>query len=183
MSSKYKISDQQQLYFLTFAVVRWVDVFTRREYKDILIQSLRFCQLHKGLELYAYCIMPNHVHLIASAKHGHTLSSALRDLKKFTANQIIKAIENNLLESRRNWMLWLFQDEGQGNSNNKLYQLWQQETHAVALSDNYMIEQRLNYVHQNPVRAGLCYTAEDYVYSSAGQYSGGEAVLPVVLLE
>ena len=76
MSRKYKINDQQKLYFLTFAVVRWIDVFTRREYKDILIESLRFCQLHKGLELYAFCIMPNHVHLIADVKEGGNLFSS-----------------------------------------------------------------------------------------------------------
>ena len=131
MSSKYLIRDQQQLYFLTFSVVRWIDVFTRREYKDIVIESLRFCQLHKGLELYAFCIMPNYVHLIASAKEGSNLSAILRDLKKFTSTRIIAAIENNVQESRRDWMLWLFHSEGRDNSNNTLNQFWQQETHSV----------------------------------------------------
>src|SRR6187402_3925322 len=99
MSRKYKINDQQKLYFLTFAVVRWIDVFTRKEYKDILIESLRYCQKSKGLELYAFCIMPNHVHLIARAAEGKKLSEIFRDLKKFTANAIIAAIETNTQES------------------------------------------------------------------------------------
>lgn len=64
MSIKYKIRDQSQLHFLTFAVVEWIDVFTRNEYKDVLIESLKYCQKQKGLLLYAYCIMTNHVHLI-----------------------------------------------------------------------------------------------------------------------
>ena len=136
MSRKYKINDQQKLYFLTFAVVRWIDVFTRREYKDILIESLRFCQLHKGLELYAFCIMPNHVHLIAGVKEGCNLSAILRDLKKFTANKVIRAISENLQESRRDWMLWLFQDEGRDNPNNTFNQFWQQENHPIELDTN-----------------------------------------------
>jgi len=60
----YKIIDQGGLYYVTFAVVSWVDVFTRKEYSDILIESLRYCQQEKGLVIYGWCIMSNHVHLI-----------------------------------------------------------------------------------------------------------------------
>ena len=80
----YKIRDQHGIYFLTFAVVEWVDVFTRKEYADIVIESLRYCIQHKGLKLYAWCIMSNHVHLIVSAEQGN-LSDVLRDFKKFTS--------------------------------------------------------------------------------------------------
>ena len=183
MSRKYKISDNQQLYFLTFAVVRWIDVFTRKEYKDILIESLRYCQKSKGLELYAFCIMPNHVHLIARAEEGKNLSEILRDLKKFTSTQIIQAISGNLQESRCEWMLWLFRAAGQNNPKNTNNQFWQHENHPIELTDNFLVEQRLNYLHQNPVRAGLCFAPEEYVYSSASQYAGGETVLPVMLIE
>ena len=126
--------------------------------------------------------MPNHVHLISGAREGFNLSAILRDLKKFTSKQTVQAIANNLQESRREWMLWLFKDQGQQNSNNTTYQFWQQENHPVELSDNAMIDQRLNYLHQNPVRAGLCYPAEAYIYSSASQYAGGEILLPVILI-
>lgn len=80
----YKIRDQQGIYFITFAVVEWIDVFTRKEYADIVIESLRFCIQHKGLRLYAWCIMSNHVHLIVSTEKGN-LSDVLRDFKKFPA--------------------------------------------------------------------------------------------------
>ncbi len=183
MSRKYKINDDQKLYFLTFAVVRWVDVFTRAAYKDILIESLRYCQENKGLELYAFCIMPNHVHLIARASEGKKLSGILRDLKKFTANTIMEAINSNSQESRKDWMLWLFKDEGKHNSNNTHNQFWQQENHPIVLDSNALIDQKLAYIHQNPVRAGICYAPEDYIYSSAGQYAGSETILPVILLE
>ena len=183
MSTKYKIKDHQQLYFLTFAVVAWVDVFTRKEYKDVLLESLRYCQTHKGLELYAYCIMPNHVHLIASVKETANLSYVLRDLKKYTSHAITKAIEEHPQESRKDWILWIFRKHGERNSNNTTYQFWQQDNHPIELNNNILLEQKLDYIHQNPVRAGICYTPEDYIYSSASQYAGLDAILPVILIE
>lgn len=183
MSTKYKIQDQNKLYFLTFSVVGWVDVFIRKAYKDILIESLKFCQQNKGLQLYAFCIMPNHVHLIAAAEEGKNLSAIIRDLKKFSSFTIIKAIEENLQESRRDWMLWIFKQNGSRNANNTTYQFWQQENHPVELSSNLLMEQKLVYIHQNPVRAGICYAPEDYIYSSAGQYAGKETLLPVLFIE
>nr|WP_246597230.1 transposase [Pontibacter aydingkolensis] len=136
VSTKYKISDNQQLYFLTFAVVAWIDVFTRKEYKDIFIDSLRYCQEYKGLELYAFCLMPNHVHLIASVKKTANLSHVLRDLKKYSSYAITKAIKEHLQESRQDWMLWIFRKHGERNSNNTTYQFWQQDNHPIELKSN-----------------------------------------------
>ena len=79
-------------------------VFRRREYAEIVIESLKYCQKEKGLIIYGWCLMSNHIHLIVEAK-GDNLSSVLRDFKKFTASQILKAIENNNQESRKNsWL-------------------------------------------------------------------------------
>ena len=89
---RYKIRNKKEIHFLTFSVVKWVDVFTRREYRDIVVESLKFCQKEKGLLSHGWCIMSNHVHLIASAKNEN-LSDILRDFKKFTSKQIIAAIE------------------------------------------------------------------------------------------
>jgi REP element-mobilizing transposase RayT len=85
MSRKYKFHNPEGVYFVSFAVQRWVDVFTRNEYKDILVDNLKFCQENKGLEIFAWCIMTNHVHLIVRAKEGCSLSDILRDYKKFTS--------------------------------------------------------------------------------------------------
>jgi len=105
--SGYKIRNKKEIHFVTFAVLEWVDVFTRKEYRDILIESLKFCQKEKGLLLHGWCIMSNHIHLIASAKNEN-LSDLRRDFKKFTSKQIIAAIEKNMSESRREWMLKTF---------------------------------------------------------------------------
>jgi REP element-mobilizing transposase RayT len=178
----YSIRDQQALYFLTFTVVGWVDIFTRPAYKDIVIESLRYCQEKKGLELFAYCLMTNHLHLIARAAEGQELSNIVRDFKKFTAYRLFKEITEAQGESRRAWLQWLLSQEGERNPNNVNFQLWQQHSHGVELRTVEMTRQRLEYTHQNPVRAGICYRAEDYVYSSASFYAGLEAVLPVSLL-
>ena len=92
------------LYFLTLTVVDWVDVFTRPAYRHILIDSLRYCQQNKGLELYAWCLMSNHLHLIAGTQDAYNLSDILRDFKKFSSKAILKAIQEEN-ESRKDWLL------------------------------------------------------------------------------
>jgi putative transposase len=77
----YKIRNQGASHFITFAVVEWIDVFTRKQYCDIVLDSLKHCQSERGLVLNCWCIMSNHLHLIASAKN-HDLSDIVRDFKK-----------------------------------------------------------------------------------------------------
>ncbi|NJN28034.1 MAG: hypothetical protein HC819_19715 [Cyclobacteriaceae bacterium] len=81
MSEKYKVRDQDKLYFITFATVYRLDLFTRVEYKNILTDSLKHCQENKGLELYAWVIMTNHVHLMARSAKGFLLEDIIRDYK------------------------------------------------------------------------------------------------------
>jgi len=183
MPSKYKIYNHQDIYFITFSVVEWADALSRPYYKDILIDSFHYCQKHKGLIIYAYVIMNNHVHLIASAAEEHNLSDILRDLKKFTSKKIIAAIEENVQESRKSWMLWLFRSNGQRNSNNEIYQFWQQDNHPVCLDSALLMDQRLNYLHNNPVAEGIVEEPEHYIYSSARDYAGIKGLLDIVLLE
>ncbi|MEQ8927117.1 MAG: transposase, partial [Fulvivirga sp.] len=118
MSNGYKIRNQSGIHFLSFAVVEWVDVFTRKEYCEIIVDSLNHCIQNKGLVVYGWVIMSNHLHLIVSAK-GENLSDVLRDFKKFTAREILKSIDSNNIESRKNWMLWLFRSAGAKNKRNK----------------------------------------------------------------
>ena len=76
MSRKYKFKDNEKLYFISFAVVGWIDLFIRNEYKEILVESIKYCQQNKDLEVYAYCIMTSHVHLIIGSK-GNALSNII----------------------------------------------------------------------------------------------------------
>ena len=170
MSVRYKFRDQSKLYFVSFAVVYWIDVFIRNEYKDILLDSLRFCQKEKGLEVCAWCIMTSHAHLIIGT-HQEKLENIMRDFKSHTSRELKKAINNNTQESRKEWILWMMERAGKKNSNNKSFQFWQQDNHPVELWDNYMMEQKMNYIHQNPVVSGIVSKPEDYIYSSARDYA------------
>lgn len=105
MSRNYKFHNPEGLYFVSFAVVNWLDVFTRNLYKDILIDSLSFCQREKGMEIIAWCIMTNHVHLIFRSSQGEKPELLLGDFKRFTSNAIVKSIGDNLRESRREFLL------------------------------------------------------------------------------
>ena len=98
------ITDKNAIYFITATVVNWIDIFSRPIYKYIIIDSLKHCQKEKGLEIYAWVIMTNHIHLIVSAKPNFNLSNILRDFKKFTSKAIIESIQLEN-ESRRDWML------------------------------------------------------------------------------
>jgi len=179
MSIKYKIRDQEKLHFLSFATVEWVDVFTRLEYKNLIVESLRYCQKEKGLLLYAWCIMTNHLHLIISSKSGVKQEDIIRDFKKHTSKQLLKMIETNDHESRKNWMLWIFKKAGEKNSNNKYYQFWRQDNHPIELSTNRMMQHRLDYLHNNPVEAGIVDEPQHYLYSSARDYCGMQGLLDI----
>ena len=183
LSGGYKFRNPEGIYFVTFAVVEWVDVFTRSVYSDIVVESLDFCINEKGLRLHAWCIMSNHIHLIISAEEGFKLSDILRDLKKYTSVRILKTLEENTKESRRNWMLWIFRAAGEKNSKNTHYQFWQNNNHPKELNTNELMDQKLEYIHQNPVKAGLVNSAEAWVYSSARDYAGETGLLPLVFIE
>ncbi|MEQ9166509.1 MAG: transposase [Fulvivirga sp.] len=182
MSRNYKIRDQEKLYFISFAVVNWIDVFIRPIYKDIIVDSLKFCIEKKGLEVYGWCIMTSHIHLIIGTE-SDKMEDIIRDLKKHTSKEILKEIKDNPQESRKEWMLWMFERAGRKNSNNKTYQFWQQHNHPIELSDNYTMQQKLDYLHANPVVTVFVSEPQEYVYSSAIDYSGGKGLVPVKILE
>lgn len=179
MSRKYKFRKPDGIYFVSFATVNWIDVFTRPEYKDILVDSLNYCISNKGLTVYAWVIMSNHVHLVIETRK-EPLEDILRDFKKYTSKQIISAIESNPQESRKGWMLWMFQRAGQRNSNNQTYQFWQQHNQPIELSTtSYAIDSAIDYIHENPIKAGFADKAENYPYSSAVDFAGGKGLVKI----
>ena len=181
MSQGYQIYNQHSLYYLTFQVVMWVDIFTRKAYKDIIVDSLKYCQQNKGLEIYAFVIMTNHIHLIVRSKETHRLSDTIRDFKKFTANQLLAQIKEPT-ESRRDWILKRFEFAAKSHVRNSEYQVWTHENHAIELFSHSVTQQKLDYIHENPIRAGIVNKAEEYIYSSAANYAGLKGVIEVDLL-
>ena len=184
MSTRYKFAEKYAIYFVTFAVVEWVDVFTRNDYRQIVVNSILYCCEHKGLLVHGWVLMTNHVHLLISLsdESGNTLSDVMRDMKKYTAMQLIKAIRENERESRREWMMRIFSNAGRNNSNNKNYQFWQQDNHPLQISDMQKCGKALEYIHQNPVEAGIVDEPTGYVWSSARDYAGKSGPIPIVFL-
>ena len=171
MSRKYKFHDNDKLYFISFATVYWIDVFTREEYMQVIIYSWKHCQENKGLEIYGWCIMPSHVHMIMGSKKNK-LEDIVRDLKKHTSLELKMAIKNNNFESRKGWIIWMMERAGMKNGNNKDWQFWQQHNKPTEIKDQEMFDKTLDYIHQNPVVAGFVTKPEDWKYSSTQDFCG-----------
>nr|WP_319400176.1 transposase [uncultured Carboxylicivirga sp.] len=183
MSRNYKFHNAEGTYFVSFAVVEWLDVFTRNEYKNIVIESLRYCIKEKGMELFAWCIMSNHVHLIFRSIGSQKPEQLLGDFKRFTSKAIVKAIKDNPRESRKDWLLEQFKRAAIKSSNVNQYQFWRHDNKPIELWSNKVIDEKLNYIHNNPVEEGLVIKAEDYMYSSARDYSGEVGLLNITVVK
>ena len=162
---------------MTFQIVDWIDIFTRQVYRDIVIQSFKYSIENKGLTIFAYVVMSNHVHLIAQSNNGQ-LSATICDIKKFTSKSIIETIQT-IPESRSIWILNQFSFNARQHSRNKSYQVWTHENHAVYLYSPKFIREKIDYLHNNPVRSGIVEKPEDYLYSSARYYAGLDCLLAV----
>lgn len=182
MSSKYKVRDNTKAYFITITIVGWVDVFTRPIQKERLIESLKHCQEKKGLIIYGWCLMSNHLHMICqSADEEISLASIIREFKTFTAKQIIKTLKEER-ESRREWILAIFSEACEHLKREQRYKVWQNGYHGEEIYTQHFLEQKLDYIHDNPVKIGIVKKAEDYLYSSARNYASLESLLDVELL-
>ena len=183
MSRKYKFNNNDQMYFVSFAVINWVDLFIRTEYKAVVVKSLSYYIEKKDLKLYAWCIVTNHVHLIIGSA-GNPLENIMRDLKRHTSETLHLAIKNNTKESRREWMLSMMENAGTENSNNLGFQLWQQHNQPIVLDTPKITHQKLDYLHNNPVTAGFVEKPEDWLYSSAKDYyTGTKGMLDIILID
>ena len=182
MSRNYKFKNPDGLYFVSFAVVEWVDVFTRNEYKDIFLDSLRYCQKEKGLEIIAWCIMTNHVHLVFRTIGEFKPENVLGDIKRFTSKKIVKAIASNPKESRKENLLQIFKKAAMESTNVRDYQFWRHDNKPIELWSNKVIAAKVKYIHQNPVEAGYVFYSKDYIYSSAIDYAGEKGLIDNVVL-
>ena len=180
MPTGYQIKEQDKLHFVTLQVVEWVDIFTRQTYRDIIIENLGYCQKNKGLEIYAWVIMSNHIHLLVKSEKEE-LSNILRDFKSYTSKKILEEIDT-CNESRKEWMLKIFRDAAFKHKRNSEYQFWTHENHAEYIYSNKFIEQKLDYIHDNPVKAGIVEKPEEYRYSSAKDYAGEKGLLEIEII-
>lgn len=166
MSEYRKANIDGGAYFITMTVLGWVDVFTRKVLADELIKNLQFCQANKGLKLYAYVIMSNHLHLVVQ-REGGALPEWLRDFKSFTAKRIIHLVETHPEESRSEWLLAFFREQGRMTAQSREYAFWKKDNHPELLYSQPFFDQKVCYIHMNPVEAGIVTEPGHYLRSSA----------------
>ncbi|MHA1658560.1 MAG: REP-associated tyrosine transposase [Promethearchaeota archaeon] len=161
--------NENLMHFVTITVIEWIDIFTNKEYFKIITDSLKYCRKNKGLLLYEYVIMTNHIHLIVAAKDGHKLSQIISDFKKYTSREIFKL----LAKDNRKYILGLIKTsyyKKKGYEN----QVWQRENFPEAIDTEGFFESKVNYIHNNPVKKGYIEKPEDCIYSSAKDRILGE---------
>lgn len=177
MSRNYKFHNPEGVYFVSFAVVEWLDIFSYDEYRNIILENLQYCQGEKGMEIFAWCIMPSHVHLVFRSLGSRKPGLLLGDFKRVTSKSIVKALIENKHDFRNMLLLTQFRKSATHSSNVDHYQFWQHDNHPIELWSNRVIDEKIDYIHQNPVKAGLVFKAEDYPYSSAVDYVGKQGLL------
>ena len=176
----YKIRDQSAWHYLTFTIVDWIDLFTRKHYRDILIKNMMHCQKQKELKIGAYVVMSNHLHLIWQSGCGQ-LSDTIRDFKSYCTKQFVECILTEE-ESRREGLLRSFRFHAGQTAQNKDYKIWKSGNHPEEIHSKEFMLAKLRYTHENPVRAGWVNHPEDWLYSSAGAYAGKEGLLKIDFL-
>jgi REP element-mobilizing transposase RayT len=177
--SQWKVLPGVDLYYTTTTIVGWEHVFAGFPYFDAILDSLRFCISNKGLHLHAYVIMPNHAHYILSADEGKSLSDIMRDFNTHTSREITRLLEAD----SRIELLKVFVDAAAQDGRGNKYKVWQDGYHPIALATPDFAAQKLNYLHDNPVRKGYVDRPEHWRYSSARNYLlGDESMIKVELL-
>ncbi len=176
----YKIRDQAPTHFVTFTIEGWIDIFSRQCYRDIIIDSFKFCKTNKGLKLGAYVIMSNHVHAIVTATNAN-LSDVIRDFKTFTSKAITASILREP-ESRKDWLLYMFKFYANQKASSDTFKVWTNNNHPEAIFSDDFMRTKLNYIHQNPVRAGIVSEPYYYKYSSASNYENGKGIIDIDFL-
>lgn len=177
--SQWKVVQDVNLYYTTSTIVDWQYIFTSDDYFQIIIESLKYCIAKKGLHLHGYIIMPNHAHFIVSSDEGKNLSDIMRDYGTHTSRKM-----SGLLKmSNQKSLLTIFREAAQLDGRGSEYKVWQDGFHPIAIESEKFFLQKLNYLHENPVRKGYVETPEYWKYSSARNYIiGDHSIIRVELL-
>jgi putative transposase len=172
MRTRYRIFDTHRPYFLTCTVVGWLPVFTRPACVEIVLNSWKFLQGSGRLTLYGYVVLENHLHFVAG---GENLSETVGDFKSFTARRVIDL----LTERAERSLLARLAHEKSLHKADRPYQLWQEGSQPKEIAGDEMMEQKLEYIHNNPVARGYVDEPVHWRYSSARNYMGMPGLIPV----
>jgi len=170
-------TDQNYAYFVTWTLVDWLPLFAETVYRQIVLDSLNFIKNHKHTQINAFVVMPTHLHAILWPDEGVNLSDVTRDFKRFTS----RAISTEAQKQDAKKFLKTFEVTRKNNRAQDVsdYQVWQEGSHPEAIFTEKFARQKMDYIHLNPVRAGLVETADEWPYSSARTYLLGEETYPI----
>ena len=163
MRTRYKISEDSSLYFITSTIIEWLPVFTNEKYFNILVDAVKYYQQNKKFKVHAYVILDNHFHMLIS---GEDLSKTLSSVKSFTAKRIIEELCND----KKDWLLHQFKFSKLLHKKESTYQIWQEGFHPQQILTESMLQQKFDYIHMNPVKRGLVNEPYYWRYSSASFY-------------
>ena len=166
MTNSYRVfTDKHYAYFVTWTVVEWLPLFAEPAYRQIVLDALRYLRTHKQTQLNAFVIMSTHIHAILWPADGVNLSDVTRDFKRFTSREISKEAERL---GTKEFILAFKSARNENRAQDvSTYQVWQEGSHPEAIFTKKFARQKMDYIHLNPVRAGIVKTAEEWLYSSA----------------
>jgi len=170
--SRYVITEPEKPHFLTCTLMEWLPLFIRPYLVDHLLGCWRYQQAHQSLQLFGYVVLENHLHFIAQAPN---LGKCLRQFKSFTARQII----NDLQSRGAKRALQRLRFSKRAHKQDRVYQLWQEGSHAEQIYSETVMRQKLDYIHFNPVKRGYVELPEHWRYSSALNYAGMEGLIEI----
>ena len=178
--ARYKIVDEDGIYFTTHTIVEWLPVFKESKYFEIIIESLKYCQANKGLHIFGYVIMLTHFHLMGQTEEGVRFQDVMRDMKKFTSKKISSKLEND----GQKLFLYVFKKAAEREKGKRDYKIWQDEYHPQIIHTDTVCRRKLEYMHNNPVVKRFVDKPEYWLNSSARNYIlGDDSVLKVELLQ
>ena len=177
MTNAYRVfTEKHYAYFVTWTVVDWLPLFAEAAYRQIILDSLSYLRTNKRTQLNAFVVMSTHVHAVLWPEDGINLSNITRDFKRFTSREISRESKRQGAEK----YIKVFEQARKENRAQDVskYQVWQEGSHPEAIFSERFVKQKLDYIHVNPVKAGMAKTAEEWPYSSARAYLLGEETYP-----
>ena len=170
--SRYKIYEKNAPHFQTCTINEWKPLFTRPATTQIILDSFSYRQQHENFKLYAYVILENHLHCIIQTDN---LNKAMSSFKSYTAKLLIDCLKQNNASK----LLKKLAFHKRLHKVDRQYQVWEEGNHPQLIYDETMLLQKIEYIHNNPVKRGYVDKPTDWRYSSARNYAGMPGLIPV----
>jgi len=170
--SRYKIYEPSQPHFVTCTILHWIPIFTNQESVSIVINSLKYLQKSDNLKIYAYVILENHLHLVVQS---NDLAKTMAKFKRYTAIEIIKLIKRKNISTILEQLAFY----KKAHKKDREYQLWQEGIQPKQIISHKMMKEKIEYIHNNPVKRGYIDNPIHWRYSSARDYEGIKGLIDI----